>query len=56
MIYSTPGFLIPSVSSTLKEIKKEIHLVDGRGGEGLGQEPNPNHKTARKPVLLQIIQ
>jgi hypothetical protein len=32
---------------------KEIQLADGREGEGLAVEPN--HTTARKPVLLLYI-
>ncbi len=36
--------------ATLRKPEKERQLADGRGGEGVGEEPN--HTTARKPGPL----
>ncbi len=40
--------------ATHRKTEKERQLAHGRGGKGVGEEPN--HSTARKPGPLQIIQ
>jgi hypothetical protein len=40
-------------TTTHRKTEKEIQLADGRGGKGVGEDPN--HTTARQPGPLLII-
>jgi hypothetical protein len=53
---SPPLFRQQVISLSQSSCKSPVQLIlIGEGGEGVGKEPNPNHKTARKPTVNHSI-